>query len=60
MLDNRNAYLSARNVTGIQFLDIDSINVYDLLNATQLVISEAAFSVVEERFQTVKQYSGTK
>ena len=59
-LDDRNAYLSARNATNTLFLDVDSLNVYDLLNATQVVISEAALSVVEERFQTVKQYSGTK
>lgn len=57
MVDNRNAYLSARNIVNVQFLDIDSINVYDLVNATDLVISESALKVIEERFQSIKQFA---
>ena len=57
LVENKNAYLSARNITNVQFLDIDSINVYDLVNATDLVISEAALKVIEERFQSVKQFA---
>jgi len=56
-VEDRNAYLSSRNITNVQFLDIDSINVYDLVNSTDLVISEAALKVIEERFLSVKQYA---
>lgn len=59
-LENRNAYLSARNLNNVLFLDVDSINIYDLANATELVVSEAALNVIEERFRTIKQYAGTR
>jgi large subunit ribosomal protein L4 len=59
-LENRNAYLSARNLTDVLFLDIDSINIYDLANATEIVVSEAAMNIIEERFRTIKQYAGTR
>lgn len=46
--DTTNAYLSSRNLPGIMMLDSDMINVYDLVNANQLVLTENAVKEIEE------------
>lgn len=46
--DNTNAYLSARNLPGVSMMSSKGINVYDLLNANALVLTEAAVKEIEE------------
>ena len=43
-----NAYLSARNLPGITMTNSNGINVYDLVNANQLMLTEAAVKEIEE------------
>lgn len=42
------AYLSSRNIPTVMMMDSDGINVYDLLNANLVVMTEAAVKEVEE------------
>ncbi len=46
--DATNAYLSARNIPGTMMLTSKGINVYDLVNASQVVMTSAAVKEVEE------------
>jgi large subunit ribosomal protein L4 len=46
--DNTNAYLSSRNIPGVSMMSSSAINVYDLVNANHLVMTEAAVKEVEE------------
>jgi large subunit ribosomal protein L4 len=41
---------AARNITGIDVLPIQGINVYDILRRDTLVLSKAAVAALEERF----------
>lgn len=47
---NENVYKSARNIPGVTTTQAQLINVYDLLNANQLIIDKAALAVIEEVF----------
>lgn len=40
--DNRNAYLSARNLAGVDVIRIEQLNAFDLLNHRYLVVDKAA------------------
>jgi large subunit ribosomal protein L4 len=40
--DNKNVYLSARNIQNANVVSISSLNTYDILHADQLIISEDA------------------
>lgn len=46
--DNTNAYLSSRNLPGVSMMSSKGINVYDLMNANKVVMTEAAVKEVEE------------
>ena len=46
--DVQNAYLSSRNVPGCQMMTSNLINVYDLVNASKIVMTSAAVKEVEE------------
>jgi large subunit ribosomal protein L4 len=48
---NVNFALSARNVPNIDVLPVQGINVYDILRRKKLVLTKAAVSALEERFQ---------
>ena len=50
MLDknNENVLKSARNITGVKTLTVDTMNVYDLVKYTNLVLTEAAVKKIEE------------
>jgi large subunit ribosomal protein L4 len=48
---NFNFALSARNIPNIDVLPIQGINVYDILRRHKLVLTKAAVSALEERFQ---------
>lgn len=43
-----NVYLSARNIPDVMMMNSKAINVYDLLNANQVFMTEAAVKEVEE------------
>lgn len=43
-----NAYLSCRNIPTVMMMNSKGINVYDLLNANQVFMTEAAVKEVEE------------
>ena len=47
---NMNVVKSARNIPGVSITTAKLINVYDILNANQLIVDKAALAVIEEVF----------
>ncbi|HIT34660.1 MAG TPA: 50S ribosomal protein L4 [Candidatus Faecousia intestinigallinarum] len=47
---NQNVVLSGRNIPGCQVTFANLINVYDIINATKLVVDQAALAKIEEVF----------
>jgi large subunit ribosomal protein L4 len=47
-LENKNAVLAARNNPKLQFVDAGSVNVYDVVNARYVVLSQAALERLTE------------
>ena len=47
---NMNVVKSARNIPGVSATTAKLINVYDILNAKQLIVDKAALAVIEEVF----------
>lgn len=47
---NVNVVKSARNIPGVVTSEAKLINVYDILNAKQLIVDKAALAVIEEVF----------
>lgn len=45
--ENKNAYLSSRNVQGANVVTAESLSTYEILNANKLVIVEEAVSKIE-------------
>ena len=45
--DNKNVYLSSRNIQGTKVVTADSLNTYDVLNANKLILSEGAVQKIE-------------
>ena len=45
-----NVVLSARNIPGVVTSPANLINVYDIVNANQIIIDQAALAVIEEVF----------
>lgn len=48
---NKNIYLSARNLRGVKVVSICDLNTYDILNAQNLIISEPAASKFDDFFK---------
>ena len=48
--DSANVVLSARNIPGIVTSPANLINVYDIVNANQVIIDQAALAAIEEVF----------
>ena len=48
--DNKNVYLSGRNIPGVQITSVHSLNTYDILNAANLVLTQEALQVINEKF----------
>lgn len=46
--DTDNAYMSSRNLPGISMMKSSGINVYDLVNANKIMLTEAAVKEIEE------------
>jgi len=49
--ENRNLYLSSRNVPGVKMVPSDSVNIYDLLNCEKVVFSKEAIIELQEVLQ---------
>ena len=45
--DNKNVYLSSRNIQGANVVTADTLNTYEILNANKLVIMEEAVGKIE-------------
>lgn len=45
--DNNNLRLAVRNLKGFKYIDVKGINVYDILNYDELVMTRGAFEKVE-------------
>jgi large subunit ribosomal protein L4 len=45
--DNKNVYLSSRNVQGANVVTADSLNTYEIVNANKVVIVEGAVEKIE-------------
>lgn len=46
--NNPNVYKSARNIPGVKISEASNVNVYDVLNAGKLVVTQAAVKSLEE------------
>lgn len=49
--DNKNLFLSLRNIPNVKAVDVDQINIYDVLNHTSLVFAQEAFQSLMERLK---------
>ena len=47
--NNKNVYLSSRNLSNASVTTVDELNTYDILHADNLIIVEGAVSKLEER-----------
>lgn len=45
---NDNVYLSARNVSNIRMISANNLNVFDMLAADQLVVTQSALTMIQE------------
>jgi large subunit ribosomal protein L4 len=50
-LENRNLFLSARNIPKTKVVDVNQVNVYDVLNYNWLVLTERAFDSLMEKLK---------
>ena len=48
---NKNVYLSARNLTGVNVLTVSELNTYSVLNAKSLVLTVETVSAIEQIFK---------
>ena len=49
--NNRNIYLSSRNMVSSKVITVDKLNTYDILDAKNLVISESAVVMIDKQFK---------
>ena len=49
--NNRNIYLSSRNMVSSKVITVDKLNTYDILDAKNLVISESAVDMIDKQFK---------
>lgn len=45
---NDNVYLSARNVSNIRMISANNLNIFDILAADQLVVTQSALTTIQE------------
>ncbi|MBO5975467.1 MAG: 50S ribosomal protein L4 [Paludibacteraceae bacterium] len=48
---NKNVYLSARNIEGSKVVTINELNTYTILDASTLILTEAALAGIEQHFK---------
>jgi large subunit ribosomal protein L4 len=46
--ENKNVYLSARNLKGAKVINASELNTYDIANANKVLVCEGSLSVIEE------------
>jgi large subunit ribosomal protein L4 len=46
--ENKNVYLSARNLKGAKVINASELNTYDISNANKVLVCEGSLSVIEE------------
>jgi large subunit ribosomal protein L4 len=46
--ETENVYLSARNINKLTLISADELNVYDILNADQIVATSSAINMIQE------------
>jgi large subunit ribosomal protein L4 len=51
---NKNIYLSSRNVQGVEVVTASRLNTYDIMKASTLVLVESAVDVLQATFETSK------
>lgn len=49
--ENRNLYLSSRNLPGVKMVPSDGVNIYDLLNCEKVIFSKDAIVELQEVLQ---------
>ena len=49
--DNKNLFLSMRNIPKVKTVDVDQVNVYDVLNYKWLVLTKTAFESLMEKLK---------
>ena len=47
---NKNVYLSARNIKNVEVITVSELNTYSVLNASTLLVAEGAIDVIEKHF----------
>ncbi len=47
---SQNVYLSSRNLPKVKVADVASVNVYDILNADTVIVSEKSVDAIKEQF----------
>lgn len=45
--ENKNVYLSARNLRGVKVVNVSELNTYDVLNASKLILCEGSIEKIE-------------
>lgn len=45
--DDKNVYLSSRNIQKVKVIEVSDINTYDLLNCSKLILSESSVKEIE-------------
>lgn len=48
--NNKNVYLSARNIQRVEVASVSALNTYNVMNANVLVVTENALKLVDETF----------
>jgi len=51
---NKNIYLSSRNVQGVEVVTAGKLNTYEIMKASTLVLVESAIDVLHATFETSK------
>jgi large subunit ribosomal protein L4 len=49
--ENKNLFLSMRNIPKVKAVNYNQVNIYDVLNYNWLVFTEKAFDLFMERFK---------
>ena len=50
--NNKNLYLSSRNIKGANITSASELNTYDILNANNLLLVESSVKAIEDRLKT--------
>ncbi|HBK42280.1 MAG TPA: 50S ribosomal protein L4, partial [Porphyromonadaceae bacterium] len=45
---NKNVYLSARNLPGVEIITASDINTYKIMNCGNLVLTESSVAVIDD------------